>query len=402
MKPIHLTLPENAACLGWRDLPGHHGIQISRWPLVEKGNHRRIARLTYDGAQEAARLLGGRVIDRSRLVTLRQISRVLHPVILPDPKLMVIPPRDEGETNDHYQARIRVDMASLEWSEIHDSEVFRLLGEWDQNEWISNIGKHWIDGAPKGRAYLMGWWNHDLGKFIQGGAPPGTQGPHESTHHDYATTTLLERDAPPDGGGGWFDGVKEALGDLFNLPRIMFTPQSMGERAVEWSLRQIGTEEIPGPKHNPLIVAWGSACRRGGQYLGRLRGWIGRPFPISSATDEEAWCAKFASAAMLAVLREGEIPPHSPRVSVAELIQDARTLGTWRDAASGYIPKVGDLECYARKGQDPRTGGSGHVARVERVEPRRTVGGNESPGPGAVYLTDRPGPSQAVGWIVYP
>ena len=77
-------------------------------------------------------------------------------------------------------------------------------------------------------------------------------------------------------------------------------------------------------------------------------------------------------------------------------------------------PQPGDLAVYARAGQDPRTGGSGHVNRLvehyadttiagAKVERRgRFVGGNEShPSGGAVLISDR-ALTEPVGWIVYP
>ena len=94
-------------------------------------------------------------------------------------------------------------------------------------------------------------------------------------------------------------------------------------------------------------------------------------------------------------------------MSVAELVRDARALGSWRDVSSGYRPRIGDLAIFTRAGADPRTGGTGHVARVA-VAPSilgeyMTIGGNESPGPGQVHRTARTlGDPSLVGWIAYP
>jgi hypothetical protein len=68
-------------------------------------------------------------------------------------------------------------------------------------------------------------------------------------------------------------------------------------------------------------------------------------------------------------------------------------MGTYRDASTGYRPRPGDLCFYPRAGQDPRTGGQGHVAACT-IAPTaggayQTIGGNEAPGWGRVRLTPR-------------
>jgi hypothetical protein len=70
--------------------------------------------------------------------------------------------------------------------------------------------------------------------------------------------------------------------------------------------------------------------------------------------------------------------PHGYRISVRELVEDARVLETWR-ALGSYTPKPGDLAISAREGGDPTRGGAGHVERVESVETEQviTIGGNE-------------------------
>lgn len=73
-----------------------------------------------------------------------------------------------------------------------------------------------------------------------------------------------------------------------------------------------------------------------------------------------------------------DLAPHGYRISVRELVEDARALGTWR-ALGTYTPKPGDLAISARDGGDPTLGGSGHVERVESVHADHvvTIGGNE-------------------------
>ena len=76
-----------------------------------------------------------------------------------------------------------------------------------------------------------------------------------------------------------------------------------------------------------------------------------------------------------------DLPPHGWRCSVAELVADARALGTWHSAedvrAGRYQIKPGDLLISARGGGDPLHGGTGHVERAETVSPLVTIGGNE-------------------------
>jgi hypothetical protein len=93
--------------------------------------------------------------------------------------------------------------------------------------------------------------------------------------------------------------------------------------------------------------------------------------------------------------------PHGYRISVRELVEDARRLGTWRHLGD-YDPKPGDLAVSARDKGDPTKGGSGHVERVEVTEAGQviTIGGNEQNTwiRGPLRFNDR----QLRGWIEYP
>lgn len=185
--PIHLTKPEDADVgHGWYPLAD--GLEVTL-PLVDRahklddGTH-LFARLTYAGALAAAELLGGRLPTRDEVRLLHAVGLQLEPVTMPI----------TGE---------------LAGSEKHDREVwFRLASQgWDGGRPVSGAGKHWIAGAPPGRAYLAGWWTSKLerytpppGKtghrsgpgFVQDGATSGP-GPHGDQHHDYGTTTILVR-----------------------------------------------------------------------------------------------------------------------------------------------------------------------------------------------------------------
>ena len=104
------------------------------------------------------------------------------------------------------------------------------------------------------------------------------------------------------------------------------------------------------------------------------------------------------------------VAPHGWRCSVAELVTDARALGTWRPAGAGYQPKIGDLVISGRSGGDPTKGGTGHVERVSQIrdvdaigvhpgELREvwTIGGNE----GNTWI-EAPFRALPLGWIDYP
>lgn len=55
---------------------------------------------------------------------------------------------------------------------------------------VANAGKWWIDGAPGGRAWLMGWWNN-AGVPIQPRPGVNSKGPHNSSYADYGTLTMV-------------------------------------------------------------------------------------------------------------------------------------------------------------------------------------------------------------------
>lgn len=378
-----------------------------------------LARLTIGDSHRWAEIHGYRCPTPAETLAIsracHEAGRMISPVTLPDAALC----RAHGVPLDEpsRQAfRVRA-MRDLEWSEYHDTALWDALSTARLNPaagFVANLGKH-----PAGRVGdLAGWYVPDVHAYGLKGHGPGLiqQGggatlPHGPDHFDYATTTVVVRPAQGarpallDLGRAFVAGVADAMGRLM----APAPAPTLGERAVAWGRQHLGLEEIHGPQNHPMIVAWGAACRRGGLYLGRILGvdkWAGNALGVSSPNDEEAWCAKFASACLSAALTEGETPPHGLRVAVAELVTDARAVGAWRDVRSGYMPRVGDLGIYARAGGDPRNGGPGHVARVT-IAPSggsyQTIGGNESPGWGRVRLTDRRLDDPAlVGWVAYP
>jgi hypothetical protein len=169
----------------------------------------------------------------------------------------------------------------------------------------------------------------------------------------------------------WHDGL-----DLPSTP--------LGQRCVVWLGYQYGSEvrEIPGPEHDPRILAYSEHCRRGGRFLGVTAGgtpvWDGGA-TLRLPTDDanSPWCAAMQSEALRCCLLPGETPPHGLRVSVRELVEDARLANTLRPAH--WIPTIGSLAICGRAGQNPLHGGSGHVRGVVQVEAPRYfgIGGNE-------------------------
>jgi len=93
--------------------------------------------------------------------------------------------------------------------------------------------------------------------------------------------------------------------------------------------RFIGTREIPGPKHNPVIVDWAEEVSNG-----------------AIADDETAWCGTFVGA----MLKECNLPiPKSPLSARGYLSLPKRldkpAVGCivvfWRDKPSGWLGHVG-------------------------------------------------------------
>jgi hypothetical protein len=155
--------------------------EVTRVPLWDR-RHDLFARLTYREAAEFAASIDARLVSSDELEELRQIAIVIEPVTLAATKAM----------------------SSVEWSRRHDQEALRRLSLVDDfKSPILGAGKHFISGAPEGRAYLKGWWTEHLSKYsrtrrgpgwIQEGAPPGSPGPHSADGvRDYGTTTVLVR-----------------------------------------------------------------------------------------------------------------------------------------------------------------------------------------------------------------
>lgn len=124
--------------------------------------------------------------------------------------------------------------------------------------------------------------------------------------------------------------------------------ESIGLRALVVALAEVGVHEVVGKANNPRILEYLRGARRGGALL-------------KLGDEDIAWCAAFACwcEQQAANLTEQRLPWVA---SVYEIWADAVTRGTAR--ARIYLPQPGDLMILGRDGQDPRTGGHGHVTRV--------------------------------------
>ena len=207
---------------------------LTREPLRSRSTG-LFVRLTYQGALDACAALG----DGASLATADDIE-ALHEVAHDGPGAVEVAPFPlptvamvraagfSGSVNSaEYQAAaqaLRVaGMRSIEWCRAHDAEVAARLSAagWDGVAAVAGAGKHWVAGAPPGRAWLFGWW--DGQRWIQPRPALGSQGPHDRSHSDYATTTIARR--PLDGAAGADPGGVEGDGSApVPLPSPHFSP----------------------------------------------------------------------------------------------------------------------------------------------------------------------------------
>ncbi len=284
---------------GWTRLPS--GTWVTRVPLVDGAASPLFAHLDYEGALAVAARLGGQLVRPETVVEIHAVGHQIRPYPLPDSEQRIAFRSARGKRPSliiegaAWDRALYAPMASREWCERHDFEVWSRIAQsdWDLGRPVSGAGKLWVHGALPGKSRLMGWPRRtdskSLAKRGAGGERDWLQplmNAHDRRHHDYGTLTVIECDDEP-------------------------------------------VELVPDTRR------------------------------------------KVDSAVSL---------PHGYRCSVAELVADARVLGTWHPRGSLYVPQVGDLLVSARSGEDPTTGGRGHVeavtATAEGHDPT-TVGGNE-------------------------
>jgi hypothetical protein len=192
----YITDPANVTCQRWSQVDD---AWFSTEPLRDTTTG-LYARLTYRDALAACARLGGTLPGHDDVVRLHDdaaagLALELTPVTLPDTDQLGASgiPNAEAAIATFRNAH----MIGLPWAQRHDGRVRGQLDQrqWDQVRRLANCGKHWIAGAPPGRAYLMGWWSG--GAFIQAGVVGGP-GPHDDLHHAYGTLTLVRRLTRPD------------------------------------------------------------------------------------------------------------------------------------------------------------------------------------------------------------
>ena len=212
--PSWLTPPSSAEVgpHGWAPLDNEWEIAHVVDPRFHLPNGEPIfARLTYAGALEVARREGASLISGAQVAELQQKGIQVGGVYLPDAVIRAAAAgplaRRPGEPLELWDQRLRnAGMTSLSWALHHDEVFWQRLGSWPAGALVAGAGKHWVAGAPAGRAWLMGWWDASTGKFIQGEPHPGDAGFHDDSHHDYGTTTVLVRRRDGSGGGGGSGG----------------------------------------------------------------------------------------------------------------------------------------------------------------------------------------------------
>ena len=348
------------------------GTQITRLPFWDTATA-MFARLGHGPAEHMLGERGMRLPAVHDYEALHAIALHIDPYTLPSASMLrrdsVPQPWQNLDGSDSpamagYRAS---NMRSEHWCRQHDMEVFSRLDAagWD-GEPVANAGKHWANSG-----LIFGWW-YELGGMIQ---TPSRFHASDPTYTDYATNFHAVMQDPG----------RDTAPDTDPAPRLAIPDiaVTIGERALYWLGYQSGLNptEIPGPKHDPKILTYSKHCRRGGRFLGVDHDgsplWLGGA-PLPLARDEDPWCAALASSSLLHALQPGQTPPHGLRVSVREIVEDARVAETSRGV--DYIPEPGDLAIYARGNGDPLLGGSGHVRCVVATfgDDYNGMGGNEN------------------------
>jgi hypothetical protein len=161
-----------------------------------------------------------------------------------------------------------------------------------------------------------------------------------------------------------------------------------GEAALEVALRELGVHEEPAGSNT------GDRVR---QYLaGCVRDLDGDGDLDKLGLTAAEWCASFVGwcDAQVGV-------PRTWRAAVHELVSDARAAGTLREVHE-HTPRPGDLAIFMRNGSDPRRGGLGHVARVERVDGQQIVCIDGNHGDRVARVVRTMTDPSLVAWVEYP
>lgn len=234
---------------------------------------------------------------------------------------------------------------------------------------VDNESKLWIRDAAAGLpspgwALLVGFFDDRGAPANTGAGAPGKRGygprgePHNSAHVDYS---MAPRFVVVD--------HETKRGELVALATALAGPS--GERMP------LGRE----------VADYFRLGTRGGLRTGYKAGWD--------------WCA--AGACWLGAEVGLGLGVHEWRITVWELIADARASGRWRpvpesddtrDPGPSSEPLVGDLLCFKRQGDPRRPGETGHVETY--IGRGRTISANS---PGWRIKTRRLQSPDLVGWV---
>jgi hypothetical protein len=173
------------------------------------------------------------------------------------------------------------------------------------------------------------------------------------------------------------------------------TDLSLGERCVEWCIRQMQGQLRPS---TALLASWFEIAERNGRPLGLRVTETNRPNHCAIAQCNAAFECRIP----------GELIPHRMRAAAKELMVDAIGSRAWHSRAEvdqGWRPRTGDLAIYDRsKPGKPETSWYGHVDRVIECTGGlfKNIGANEGPrGEWVLQVTPIDTP-KLLGFVSYP
>lgn len=221
-------------------------------------------------------------------------------------------------------------------------------------------------GEPEGRFRVESWGGTDAAAHV---AALHVHGPA------LVRAALLELGV----GGAASATTDPAPSNIVSHEQAMFEGTGTRQGALAVALAELGNgEAAPGSHAGPDVAKYFAGCERGG-----------RPVGVASGN----WCAAFVGWC------DSEAATGAPwRASVAELWADGPVV---YPLGVGYNPRPGDLAIFRRDGEDPRTGGHGHVGRVVNFDGPalrfETVEGNH--GGRVARVTHEVTDPALVGWV---
>ena len=172
----------------------------------------------------------------------------------------------------------------------------------------------------------------------------------------------------------WFLPLMQAVAPTDPAPTALESASALDVARAE--LAAGVHEEPPHSNTGPRIREYLALCVRAGKLLGlRAGAWCAAFF---------CWCDQQAGGTL------------TPRASVTEVWHDAVHAGTARETSA--TPRPGWGAIFARAGQDPTTGGEGHIGRVATVREDGTYACIEGNHDDVVAWVEHK-PGEALGWI---